>query len=104
MSHAENAEYAEAFQTRSVWGADRWVYDRAGTVPRGEDFGVEWFRAVIFALSGVRKFDWVVGMKLPVTSLGFQETGSVNMVFAKTPNGNAPKRRTEILSIRMWGR
>ena len=104
MSHAENAEYAEAFQTRSAWGADRWVYNRAGTVPRDEDFGVEWFRAVIFALSGVRKFDWVVGMKLPVTSLGFQETGSVNMVFAKTPNGNAPKRRTEILSIRMWGR
>ena len=38
------------------------------------------------------KVDWVVGMKFPVTSLGFQETGSVNMVFAKTPNGNALRR------------
>ena len=55
-------------------------------------YGVEWFHTVIFVLSGVRKFDWVVGMKLPVTSLGFQETGSVNMVFAKTPNGNALRR------------
>ena len=64
MSHAENAEYAEAFQTRSAWGADRWVYNRAGTVPRGEDFGVELFRAVIFVLSGVRKFDWVVGNEI----------------------------------------
>ena len=49
MSHAENAEYAEAFQTRSAWGADRWVYNRAGTVPRDEDFGVEWFRTVVFS-------------------------------------------------------
>ena len=55
-------------------------------------YGAELFRAVIFVLSGVRKFDWVVGMKLPVTSLGGQEIGSVNMVFAKTPNKNAPKR------------